>query len=102
MCGFEDWQVIAERLAAGGAGDDDQIAAGTSRVERLDLMRIELLDAAALQERGERVGQRHVGRGKLARPFGQLLDVLELIGVIRRGTNPLQQGGHIHEVAPKR
>ena len=58
---FQNRQVVAERLAAGGAGDDDEVPPGPRRFERRHLMRIELLDPARREQPHERLGERRSG-----------------------------------------
>ena len=60
--GFQNRQVVAQRFAAGRAGDDDEIAARAGRFQRRHLMAIQLLDAARRQKPHERLGKRLLGR----------------------------------------
>ena len=46
---LKDRKVVAERLAGGGGRNDHDILAAARQIERLRLMRIELLDSATLQ-----------------------------------------------------
>ena len=46
---IEHRQVVAERLAAGGRSDDDDVLARLNLVEGVGLMRVQARDAALLQ-----------------------------------------------------
>ena len=64
----QDRRVVTERLARGRRRDDDDVAAGERVVDRLGLMRVELIDAARLQRllqpRVERLRKRRVPCGR--------------------------------------
>ena len=96
---FQNRQVVAQRLAAGGAGDDDQVAPGAGQLERRDLVRVQSLDAARRQQFGQRRRQRHRRIGKLPRPLGQHGHMLQLPGVKILPPNPIQKRNNVHGCA---
>ena len=79
---FQNRQVVAQRLAARRAGDDDPVAPRARRLERRRLMRIQLLDPAPGEDPLQRSGQRLRRLREPPRPLRQHLDVLELPGVV--------------------
>ena len=58
-------QGVAQRLAAGGGGDDGHVLAALAGLPGFGLVAVELLDAACLQCSGQRRGYR-VGNGRVA------------------------------------
>ena len=54
---LDDGQVVAERLAAGGGGHDDQMAPGADRRIGLGLVRVEAVDASVTEGGGQFRGQ---------------------------------------------
>ena len=99
---FEDWQVVAKRLATGRACHDDHVAPGAHMLHGRNLVQVEPLDAAGRENGIQRRRQRISGLGILARPLRQDFNMLELAIVERFLLNVGEKRGHIHEVAPKR
>ena len=62
----EHRQVVAERLAAGGGSDHDDVTGGFDRIERFGLVAIELFDAALGEDGAERGREGGGKRGEVA------------------------------------
>jgi len=78
---LEHRQVVAQALAARGAGHDDGVEPAAERLDRLHLVRVEAFDAVSRERVGERLGQRQREVTEARRPRGESLMVDERTAV---------------------
>ncbi len=107
--GLEDGRVVAEGLATGSGGDDDDVVAGADVVDGLGLVGVKLVDAVDAEggEEGFGQGGRHRsiarlargdldGGGELAAVLGAVRDIKEkAVGV--HGGLARKAGGQVEE-----
>jgi hypothetical protein len=99
--GFEDGDVVTERLAGGCAGCDDDVFAGARGVDRVRLVRKEFLDVI----RPEAVREGGLERGVQAREFRrarrEMLQVNDLVGVMLVRAQARQKNGENNKPPPR-
>jgi len=90
-------QVVAQRLAAGSAGDYNQVAAGARRVDRLSLVAEEPFDALTAQA-GLQIGvQRRAECAIFGRAPADLFQMNDLPLIEGLAAELAKKGGDIHE-----
>ena len=88
---FECRRVVAERLAAGGAGDHHYVTIGAHTVDGGCLMGVQAPDATALQGGLQSGVQRLLWRGVTPLTRGQLFHVHHLSTVTTSGVKPVYE-----------